>query len=107
MQLRWNEPYGLIATLSGEYAVDDVASALDDAFPKKSPVGPLIILDLRESKQDHKPGELEQLADVLSERTKTLWIRTGDVLRYGFARELMGYCSAKDVTVRVEHEDPE
>ena len=106
VQLRWNEPYGVIATLSGEYAVEDVADAFEDAFPKGSAVGPLVILDLCESAQDHAPPEIEHLAEVLSQRTDTVWVRTADVLRYGLARELMGCCAGRGVTVRIEHEDP-
>ncbi len=107
VQLRWNEPYGVIATLSGSYTIDDVAEALSDAFPKQGRAGPLIILDLCASRQDHTPKEIEWLADLLAARTSTLWVRTADVLRYGLARELMGCLSGKDVTVRIEHNDPE
>ena len=107
VELRWNEPYGVIATLSGGYSVDDVAYALEDAFPRGTKVGPLLILDLRRSLQDHGPAELERLASLLCARCSTIWIRTGDVLRYGFARELMAFCNAKNVTVRIEHQDPE
>ncbi len=62
-------------------------------------------LDWTRGRVDHSAFELERLANLLSALTQTLIVHTGDALHYGFARTLMGFCSAKGVTVHVHHQD--
>ncbi len=87
--------------LMGTYTLFEVEQAMRGL---RSPLKQLE-LDWTRALVDHSAFELERLANLLSTIAPTLIVRTADVLRYGFARTLMGYCSAKGVTVHIHHQD--
>jgi hypothetical protein len=87
--------------LTGTYTLFEVEQAMRGLRPPFKQFE----LDWTRAQVDHSAFELERLANLLSIITPTLIVRTADELRYGFARTLMGYCSAKGVTVHIYHQD--
>ncbi|MCP5179030.1 MAG: hypothetical protein H6993_13990 [Pseudomonadales bacterium] len=65
-----------------------------------------VVLDMSAARVDHSAFELERLAAMLGKVTGEVLVKTADTLRFGFARTLMGYCSARNVRVHIERTLP-
>lgn len=87
--------------LVGTYTLFEVEQVVRGLLPPLKQIE----MDWTRALVDHSAFELERLANLLATLAPTLIVRTADVLRYGFARTLMGYCSAKGVTVHIHHQD--
>ena len=88
--------------LAGTYTLTEVEQALRGLPPSRQP----LVLDWRTGAVDHNAPELERLANLLAGVTPELTVMTGDILHYAFGRALMGYCSAKGVTVEIQQHNP-
>lgn len=88
-----------VLRLVGIYTLFEIEQALQGAQLS----GETLVIDMRCAEVDHSAFELERLAAISGSKSRDLLLRTADQLRFGFARTLMGYCSAKGVTVRIDH----
>jgi hypothetical protein len=96
----FRDPRGsFILRLKGAYTIFDVERVLR---AERIEGGPLVV-DFSQAEVDHSAFELERMAALLAAASTDLTLRTRDVLRFGFARTIMGYCSSKGVTVRIDH----
>ncbi len=94
------DPVGTyVLRLVGECTLFDIERALQVGVP----AGKTLTVDFSGARMDHSAFELERLAAILAGVSLSLVLRTRDVLRFGFARTIMGYCSSKGVNVRIDH----
>lgn len=94
------DPIGTpVLRLAGEYTLFEIEQALQAGIAP----GRALTVDFSRAQMDHSAFELERLASLLAAVSATLTLRTRDVLRFGFARTIMGYCSSKGVNVRIDH----
>ena len=89
----------LTLRLEGAYTLFEIELELQGV---QGAAGTLLV-DFSQARVDHSAFELERLAALFAAVSGSLVLRTRDTLRFGFARTVMGYCSARGVNVRIDH----
>ena len=104
VRTRARKPHAIVMQLEADYTLQEFCQAVA-ASEEAREAEEMLVLDMRTSCRDHSRQELFAMSRALEVVSADVIVRTGDLLRYGHARELTKLCAEVGVTVHVDYED--